>query len=179
MVSEIDAHIDFDDDLPPLETDVVSERIERVVERVDKALSTAKQGRLLSTGIQVALVGRPNVGKSSLLNALSGYEKAIVTDIAGTTRDVVEADIVVGGVPVTLLDTAGLRTTEDRIEMIGVQRSRAVAETSDVVIHVIDASRGWTAEDTEIVDSMGSASERDLPPAMLLVNKCDLVARDA
>ncbi len=171
LVSEIDAHIDFSDDLPPLETEQVARRIEQVLRRVESALSTAKQGRLLSTGIQVALVGQPNVGKSSLLNALSGYEKAIVTDIAGTTRDVVEAGIVVGGVPVTLLDTAGMRATEDAIEMIGVERSRAVAETSDVVLHVIDASRGWTSEDAGIFEGMRDAST----PMMLIVNKCDLV----
>ncbi len=171
LVSEIDAHIDFSDDLPPLETERVATRIEQVLQRVESALRTAKQGKLLSTGIQVALVGQPNVGKSSLLNALSGYEKAIVTDIAGTTRDVVEADIVVGGVPVTLLDTAGMRETEDAIEMIGVERSRAVAETSDVVLHVIDARWGWTREDAEIFEGMCEA----LTPMMLLVNKCDLV----
>lgn len=171
LVSEIDAHIDFSDDLPPLETEQVATRIEQVLQRVESALDTAKQGKLLSTGIQVALVGQPNVGKSSLLNALSGYEKAIVTDIAGTTRDVVEADIVVGGVPVTLLDTAGMRATDDAIEMIGVERSRAVAETSDVVLHVIDASRGWTSEDAEIFEGIREAAT----PMMLLVNKCDLV----
>lgn len=171
LVSEIDAHIDFSDDLPPVETEQVADRIERVLQRVESALNTAKQGKLLSAGIQVALVGQPNVGKSSLLNALSGYEKAIVTDIAGTTRDVVEADIVVGGVPVTLLDTAGMRATEDAIEMIGVERSRAVAETSDVVLHVIDASRGWTREDADIFEEMCEVST----PMMLLVNKCDLI----
>ena len=174
LVSEIDAHIDFSDDLPPLETAEVASRIEKVLCRVESALETAKQGRLLSTGIQVALVGQPNVGKSSLLNALSGYEKAIVTDIAGTTRDVVEADINVGGVPVTLLDTAGLRTTDDAIEMIGVERSRAVAETSDVVMHVIDASRGWTSEDAEIFEGMRASST----PMMLLVNKSDLLTEN-
>ena len=174
LVAEIDAHIDFSDDLEELETDVVATRIGSVLRRVDEALDTARQGRLLTTGIQVALVGQPNVGKSSLLNALSGYEKAIVTDIAGTTRDVVEADIVVGGVPVTLLDTAGLRTTADAIEQIGVARSRAVAEASDVVVHVIDASRGWTREDADILEGMVGA-DGPRPPMMLLVNKCDLV----
>jgi len=177
LVAEIDAHIDFSDDLEELETADVAARIGDVLTRVEAALETAKQGRLLTTGIQVALVGQPNVGKSSLLNALSGFEKAIVTDIAGTTRDVVEADIVVGGVPVTLLDTAGLRVTADAIEKIGVERSRAVAGTSDVVIHVVDASRGWTAEDGDILEGLMCPAEGGggNPPMMLLVNKCDLV----
>ena len=177
LVAEIDAHIDFSDDLEELETGDVAARIGDVLTRVEAALETAKQGRLLTTGIQVALVGQPNVGKSSLLNALSGFEKAIVTDIAGTTRDVVEADIVVGGVPVTLLDTAGLRVTADAIEKIGVARSRAVAGTSDVVMHVVDASRGWTAEDGDILEGLLCPAEGGggNPPMMLLVNKCDLV----
>lgn len=186
LVSEIDAHIDFDDDLPPLDSDAVSNRIGQVLDRVERTLATAKQGRLLNVGIQVALVGKPNVGKSSLLNALSGYEKAIVTDVAGTTRDIVEADIVVGGIPVTLLDTAGLRETNDAIEMIGVERSIAATKSSDVLLHVIDASLGWTQEDDNIlrgiVSSLDDADCEDAalqtPPMMLLINKIDLIKKD-
>ena len=182
LVSEIDAHIDFDDDLDPIDTETVSERIGNVLDRVEKALSTAKQGRLLRSGIQVALVGQPNVGKSSLLNSLSGYEKAIVTDIAGTTRDIVEANVVIGGIPVTLLDTAGLRDTSDKVEMIGVERSRAASQSSDVLLHVVDASLGWTMEDENILRSIlgDDSSDDDLPvkgfapPLLLLVNKIDL-----
>eukprot|EP00889_Picochlorum_renovo_P000098 jgi/Picre1/27128/NNA_000098.t1 len=179
LVSEIDAHIDFDDDLPPLDCDGVSERVGLVLDRVERALSTAKQGRLLSSGIQVVLVGQPNVGKSSLLNALSGYEKAIVTDVAGTTRDIVEADVVIGGIPVTLLDTAGLRDTKDKVEMIGVERTRAASQAADVLLHVVDASRGWTAEDEAILKGVvGDDGQAFVPPMMLLVNKVDLVEED-
>lgn len=189
LVSEIDAHIDFDDDLPPIDDVAVSEKIGNVLDRVERTLATAKQGRLLRVGIQVALVGKPNVGKSSLLNALSGYEKAIVTDVAGTTRDIVEADIVVGGIPVTLLDTAGLRDTNDAVEMIGVERSRAATKSSDVLLHVIDASLGWTEEDSAILQGIvttdSSSDDSDLdespfqtPPMMLLINKTDLTSDD-
>ena len=180
LVSEIDAHVDFDEDLPPIDKENVCETVEGVLDRVEKALGTAQRGRLLRSGIQVALVGRPNVGKSSLLNSLSGMEKAIVTDIAGTTRDVVEADIVVGGIPVTLLDTAGLRVTEDEVEKIGVERSLAASKSADVVIHVVDAVHGWTLDDTEILMNMfgGNDDKQYMPPMLLVINKSDLVIRD-
>ena len=175
LLAEIDAHIDFEDDLPPLDTDAMLESVNLCLDKVERALSTAKQGRLLRSGIQVALVGRPNVGKSSILNSLSGMEKAIVTDIAGTTRDVVESDVVVGGIPVTLLDTAGLRETEDKVEKIGVQRSLAASKSADIVVHVIDAGTGWTPEDTLIVKGiLGEEINASYGPPLLLVqNKID------
>ncbi|MFZ9463803.1 MAG: GTPase, partial [Vulcanococcus sp.] len=104
-------------------------------------------GQLLRDGLRVAIVGRPNVGKSSLLNRLSRRERAIVTDLPGTTRDLVESELVLQGVPLTLLDPAGIRTTDDRVERIGIERSRAALQAADAVLLLFDLTVGWTAED--------------------------------
>lgn len=166
---------------------------------LERTLRTARQGQLLRAGLQVALVGRPNVGKSSLLNALSGTERAIVTSIAGTTRDIVEAGIVIGGIPITLLDTAGMRESVDLVEQIGVERSMAAARQADIVLMVVDAETGWTEGDAEIFEQMfgvaaegsetssssgadngngssGSESRRGAP-ALLVLNKTDLATQ--
>ena len=199
LLVEMDARIDFDEDLPPLNVETVVERIRAVAESIAAALSTARQGQLLRTGLQVALVGRPNVGKSSLLNTLSGTQRAIVTEIAGTTRDVVDVGLVVGGIPLTLLDTAGLRDAEDKVERIGVERSVAAARGADVVVMVADGGVGWTSDDEEIfellalstfdIDGGGDGDGYDddnevvagkrcvvskMPPALLVINKVDL-----
>lgn len=177
ILVELDARLDFDEDLPPLNVSEISERLKRASERIRAALATAKQGQLLRKGLQIALIGRPNAGKSSLLNALSGTNKSIVTDIAGTTRDVVEAGLVVGGIPVILLDTAGMRHTADEVEKIGVERSVATARSADLVVMVMDNAEGWTKEDDEILKNFWGAhdSTGKRPPAILVKNKSDLV----
>ncbi|MHC5729154.1 MAG: tRNA uridine-5-carboxymethylaminomethyl(34) synthesis GTPase MnmE, partial [Nostoc sp.] len=124
---------------------------------------------LLRTGLKVAIVGRPNVGKSSLLNAWSRSDRAIVTDLPGTTRDVVESQLVVGGIPVQVLDTAGIRETTDQVEKIGVERSRRAANAADLVLLTIDASAGWTEGDREIYEQVQHR------PLILVINKIDLV----
>lgn len=179
VLAELEARLDFDEDMPDMDLTDLRQKITRVQEEIEEALRTARQGQLLRQGLQVAIVGRPNVGKSSLLNAWTRTNRAIVTDIAGTTRDVVEADLVVGGVPLTLLDTAGIRESKDLVEKMGVERSSAAAVNADVVIMVVDAVKGWTSEDMDIFRSLwgdgpGTSRCRVKGLALLVANKVDL-----
>lgn len=171
ILAEIEARIDFEEDLPPLDESAVKVQLEQALTQVAGILATAEQGELLRTGLKVAIVGRPNVGKSSLLNAWSRCDRAIVTDLPGTTRDVVESQLVVGGIPVQVLDTAGIRDTEDRVEKIGVARSRSAAQTADLVLLTVDASAGWTSADQEIYEQVQNR------PLILVINKTDLVEK--
>ena len=132
-------------------------------------LATADRGELLRSGLKVAIVGRPNVGKSSLLNAWSRSDRAIVTDLPGTTRDVVESQLVVGGIPIQVLDTAGIRDTDDKVEKIGVERSRLAAQNADLVLLTIDAQTGWTDADQVIYEQVKDR------PLILVLNKIDLL----
>lgn len=169
ILAEIEARVDFEEDLPPLDEGEIVAGIDRLVAEIARLEATATQGELLRTGLKVAIVGRPNVGKSSLLNAWSQSDRAIVTDLPGTTRDVVESQLVVGGIPVQVLDTAGIRETDDRVERMGVERSRQAAQGADLVLLTIDAQVGWTLEDEEIYQQV-----RDRP-IVLVLNKIDLV----
>jgi tRNA modification GTPase len=170
ILAEVEARIDFEDDLAPLNQAEIQTRLAQVLAEVNQILATADRGELLRSGLKVAIVGRPNVGKSSLLNAWSRSDRAIVTDLPGTTRDVVESQLVVGGIPIQVLDTAGIRDTDDRVEQIGVERSRLAAQAADLVLLTIDAEAGWTAADQEIYATVGDR------PVILVLNKVDLVA---
>ncbi|MCD8487477.1 MAG: tRNA uridine-5-carboxymethylaminomethyl(34) synthesis GTPase MnmE [Desertifilum sp.] len=173
ILAEIEARIDFEEDLPPLDVTGIVEAIAQITTQLTQILATADRGELLRTGLKVAIVGRPNVGKSSLLNAWSQSDRAIVTDLPGTTRDVVESQLVVGGIPIQVLDTAGIRDTEDRVEQIGVERSRQAAQKADLVLLTIDAAAGWTTEDEQIYQQVCDR------PLILVVNKQDLVNQSA
>ncbi|KXZ55825.1 hypothetical protein GPECTOR_2g1376 [Gonium pectorale] len=176
VLVELEARLDFDEDLPPIDVPNLRARIEAIQAGIERALRTARTGNLLRRGLQVAIVGRPNVGKSSLLNAWTNSDRAIVTEVAGTTRDVLEAQLSVGGVPVTLLDTAGIRASDDVVERIGVERSRAAASAADIVVMVIDGAEGWTEADGEIYRGLwggdsaaaGSSSQPQSLPLPLL-----------
>ena len=132
-------------------------------------LQTYGQGRILRQGVSVAIVGKPNVGKSSLLNALAGYERVIVTEIAGTTRDTVEETVMLGSTRLRLIDTAGIHTTDDKIEAMGVERSKKEAENADLVIFVCDGSQPLSQEDRDVIDLC-----LDTENAIALINKSDL-----
>jgi len=173
VLTEIEARIDFEDDLPPLDVEWVIAEVMTVSSESQQILATADRGELLRTGLKVAIVGRPNVGKSSLLNAWSRSDRAIVTDLPGTTRDVVDSQLVVGGIPIQVLDTAGIRETEDVVEKIGVERSHQAAQSADLVLMVIDASVGWIEKDAEIYKTV---SDR---PVILVINKIALTPQDS
>jgi tRNA modification GTPase len=171
LLAELEARIDFDEDLAPLDNDHLQKQIILIIEQVNQLLATADRGELLRRGIKVAIVGRPNVGKSSLLNAWSQTERAIVTDLPGTTRDVVDAYLVVGGIPVEILDTAGIRPTDDPVEQMGIHRSRQAMQNADIILLVIDALTGWIDEDEMLYQ------ELDKNKVIIIINKTDLTER--
>jgi tRNA modification GTPase len=179
----IQASIDFpDEEVPPPDPAELAAFISDARAEVERLLAGADRGRILREGLRIAIVGRPNVGKSSLLNVLLGTERAIVTPIAGTTRDTVEERAIVGGIPLHLVDTAGLTPSEDPVERIGVERSRAAAESADVLLFVLDGSCPLTDLDTgaasELRTLLDDRAEHEASgrPVILVLNKADLPA---
>lgn len=150
VLAEIEAAIDFPDDVEPPPDAEIAGRARQVRERSLRLLRTAEAGRLYREGAALVLAGRPNVGKSSLLNALLGEARAIVTEIPGTTRDVIEETLNLRGIPVRAIDTAGLRDTTDTVEALGVERTRAQLAAADLILWVVDAAEGITEEDRRI-----------------------------
>ena len=170
LCSHFHAVLDYpDEDIADFGLASYEKSLREDAKQLDRLLQTYSQGRILKSGVAAAIVGRPNVGKSSLLNALAGYDRCIVTDIPGTTRDTVEEVVKVGGVKLRLIDTAGIRETADTVEAIGVERSRRAVENADMVIFVCDGSQPLTEEDESIIDL---CSERE--NAVALINKVDL-----
>ena len=153
ILAHLEANIDYAaEDIVIADSDVLSARMQKLQGEVERLLSTYKQGRIVRDGFQVALVGRPNAGKSSLLNALAGEERAIVTEVAGTTRDFVETQLALDGYRVTMIDTAGLRITDDKVEKIGVQRTLDKLASVDMVLYVADSTEGLSDEERAFFD---------------------------
>ena len=173
LLAEIEARIDFEEDLPPLDLPALQGDLRQVGADLQRILATRDRGELLRTGLKVAIVGRPNVGKSSLLNAWSQSDRAIVTPLPGTTRDVVESQLVVQGIPIQVLDTAGIRHSEDLVEQLGIDRSRQAAAAADLILLTLDAGAGWTAEDAQIYQDLPELGGRGL---IVVWNKMDLLA---
>ena len=170
LCSHFHAVLDYpDEDIEDFGLSNYASALRQAAKALYDLLGTYHQGRILRQGVAAAIVGRPNVGKSSLLNALAGFERVIVTDIPGTTRDTVEQSVLVGSTRLRLIDTAGIRETGDTVEALGVQRSRQALEQADLVLFVCDGSQPLTPEDREIMNACC-----DAPHAIALVNKVDL-----
>ena len=154
IIANIEVNIDYPeyDDVEQLSSDIIQPKAEEWMMRIRQILDRAQSGQLLKEGIKTAIVGKPNVGKSSLLNALLEEEKAIVTDIAGTTRDIVEGHIHLQGLTLNLIDTAGIRDTEDVVEQIGIRRSLQAISEAQLVIVVLDSSHALDAQDEELLE---------------------------
>ena len=165
------ATIDFVEDAGERIAPDVTAKLSEAASVLDRMAGTYKTGRLLSAGCRVVILGPPNAGKSTLFNALVGSDRAIVTEIPGTTRDTLEAVIDVEGVPVEIVDTAGLRETEDTVERIGVERARQASQEADAVIYVFDARQGWTVGDADAI------SQLDGKPVITVANKADRLGR--
>jgi tRNA modification GTPase len=157
-----------EDDLPETQIENVKQQLNSIAARIGKIAGTFQAGKLLREGLKVALVGRPNVGKSSLFNALLGSERAIVTDIAGTTRDQLREKLTIDNIPISLTDTAGLRETVDTVESIGVDRARRAMADADIVVVIVDASDQFTDEDAQILAGVRGLNH------LIAVNKIDL-----
>ena len=172
IASHYHAVIDYpDEDIDPFRESELEVVLSRQAAQLRALLATCRRGSQILHGLRCAIVGRPNAGKSSLLNALLGYERAIVTEIPGTTRDTVEETVTVGGTLLRLIDTAGLRDTPDRVEQMGVERSRAAMESAELILVLWDSSSPVTQEDGELLSQAMS-----LAPTVLVRSKSDLLS---
>jgi tRNA modification GTPase len=171
-LAHVEAHIDFpDEDIAPETRKQLEERLGQAIEFMELLLRTAHEGRILRRGIRAAIIGRPNAGKSSLLNQLLGHDRAIVSAIPGTTRDTIEETANVRGIPVVFIDTAGLREGRDEIEVEGIRRSRKTLEEAELILHVFDAGETLTEVDEQFLSEFAGKKR------VLIRNKVDLAAR--
>jgi tRNA modification GTPase len=179
VLAQMEAMVDFvEDDIPPQLDDVARDKVEVCLRTLEDLLAGSEQGIVLREGVTLAIVGSPNVGKSSIMNALLGMERSIVTPIAGTTRDTVEENLQVHGLAFRTIDTAGITSTDDPVERIGVERSRRALARANVVLLVLDRSRGWTARDDFAAEAVAASlkhSSNDTPQRLVVaLNKSDL-----
>src|SRR5690625_2221208 len=172
-VAHVEVNIDYPeyDDVEEMSHDLMREKTRKVYQDIEELLSVAKQGKIMREGLATAIIGRPNVGKSSLMNTLVQENKAIVTEVPGTTRDVIEEYVNVRGVPLRLVDTAGIRETEDIVEKIGVERSRQVLTESDLILFVLNYNEALTDEDIKLFEAVQGLEY------IVIVNKTDLEQR--
>ncbi|MGB9809584.1 MAG: tRNA uridine-5-carboxymethylaminomethyl(34) synthesis GTPase MnmE, partial [Caldanaerobacter sp.] len=169
LLSHLLALIDFpEENVEELEKSEIKKRAEEILKDIEKLIDASESGRIIREGLKTAIIGKPNVGKSSLLNALLRQERAIVTDIPGTTRDVIEEYMSIKGIPIKLIDTAGIRHTDELVEKIGVEKSKEVLAEADLILFVLDSSRELSKEDYEIFDIISGKN------VIYVLNKIDL-----
>lgn len=170
ILAQVEVNIDYPeyDDVEEATTEFLLEEAEKVKTEIEKLLKSSRQGRIMREGLSTVIVGKPNVGKSSLLNYLIQDNKAIVTDVAGTTRDILEEYVNVNGIPLKLVDTAGIRDTDDIVEKIGVERSRQALTEAELILYVLSNNEPLTSEDIELLDSVNDEN------VIAIINKLDL-----
>lgn len=169
ILSLVEAYIDFpEDDMDAPHIDSIDQDLSLLMSEVDQLIVGFEEGRIIKDGLSVAILGKPNVGKSSILNRLVGSDRAIVTDIAGTTRDLIEENIVLSGLPLRFIDTAGIRHTNDPVESMGVDRARALIDSADLVLYVVDGTLFELVEFNEFYAAL------DGVPVIVLINKSDV-----
>ena len=183
LLAHFHAVLDYpDEDIEPFEAEEIAQSVGKAAQDLAALRATYRRGKQLTQGVPCAIVGRPNAGKSSLLNAILGYDRAIVTDIPGTTRDVIEETVRLGDLTLRLSDTAGLRQSDDPIEQIGVERSRRALEQCDLILAVFDESRPLTPEEREWLPQLSGRAavviynKQDLPPALTAEEKAAIAA---
>ncbi|HHW49137.1 MAG TPA: tRNA uridine-5-carboxymethylaminomethyl(34) synthesis GTPase MnmE, partial [Clostridiaceae bacterium] len=170
LIAHIEVTVDYPEhDIEEITAEMVYKEVREIRGMLEKLLKSFERGRIIREGLKIVIVGKPNVGKSSLLNELAGKNKAIVTDIPGTTRDIIEEYINIKGIPVKIIDTAGIRETEDIVEKIGVDRAAEAIESADLVLMVLDAHEGIQHEDMAIIEKIKDKKH------IIIVNKIDLV----
>ena len=169
ILSNLNAEIDYsDEDIPEMSNEEIMSKIHYAKSEIKKLINSYSVGYIVKNGLRTAIIGAPNVGKSTLMNFLSKREKSIVTDIAGTTRDAIEESIIIGDVPLVLIDTAGIRETEDKIEKIGTEKSMEIAKAADLILILLDASRETTNEEIKLINLF------DKKKVIIIVNKIDM-----
>ena len=170
IISNIEVNIDYPEyeDIEVLTNESILPDIKKFKEKLEEIIKKSEDSKVIKEGIRVGIIGRPNVGKSSLLNSLLEEEKAIVTDVPGTTRDIVEGSLIVSGIPLNIIDTAGIRKTEDTVEKIGVEKSLKIIDTSDLLIYILNNNEEITEEEKKILEKTKNKKR------IIVVNKIDL-----
>lgn len=173
IISNIEVNIDYPEyeDIEVLTNNSILPSVKKFKEKLKDIIQKSEDSKIIKEGIKVGIIGKPNVGKSSLLNSLLEEEKAIVTDIPGTTRDIVEGSLVLGGIPLNIIDTAGIRKTEDTVEKIGVEKSLSIIDTADLIIYILNNNEEITEEEKELLNKIKDKKK------IIVVNKIDLETR--